>query len=426
MRKFAIGISSVVCLVAVFASSRVSKREPEMQRPVHVSSTAAKTSVQKPAATIAAQYGRTPLAFEENRGQSSPEAKFLARGAGYEIFLTPEESVFVLRAPSAVNASKIKSPKFASNSSASILRMKLLGANVAPVLASEDQLPGVTNYLLGKNPANWRTNIPNYRRVKEHNAYPGIDLVYYGTQGQLEYDFVVGAHQDPSVIRFSVQGADKLNTSSDGDLLVSIRGGQLKFHKPYAYQQNGQAKETVAADYVLEANNTVAFKLGNYDSQRALVIDPILSYSTYLGGSNIDGANAIAVASDNTAFIAGGTFSADFPGAHPLQPNHGGPDDFSKDAFVAKLSSDGSTILYATFLGGAAQDEAYGIAVDSFGNAYVTGTTLSPDFPTTPGSLNTECGGDAKCGASFNPGGLVVSNAFVSKLNPAGSALIYS
>src|SRR5476651_2299270 len=130
MRKFAIGISSVVCLVAVFASSRVSNREPEMQRPAHVSSVAAKTSVQKPAAKVAAQYGRTPLAFEENRGQASPEAKFLARGAGYEIFLTPEESVFVLQAPASVNASKIKSPKFASNFRASILRMKLLGANL--------------------------------------------------------------------------------------------------------------------------------------------------------------------------------------------------------------------------------------------------------------------------------------------------------
>jgi hypothetical protein len=428
MRKFAIGISSVVCLVAVFASSRVSNREPEMQRPAHVSSVAAKTSVQKPAAKVAAQYGRTPLAFEENRGQASPEAKFLARGTGYEIFLTPEESVFVLQAPASVNASKIKSPKFASNFSASILRMKLLGANFAPVLTSEDQLPGVTNYLLGKNPANWRTNIPNYRRVKEHDAYPGIDLVYYGTQGQLEYDFVVAAHQDPSIIRFSVQGADRLSTSSDGDLLVSIRGGQLKFHKPFAYQQDGQAKESVAANYVLEANNTVAFKLGNYDSQRTLVIDPILSYSTYLGGTDIDGANAIAVAPDNTAFITGGTFSIDFPtaGTHPLQPNHGGPDDFSKDAFVAKLSEDGSTVLYATYLGGKAQDEAHGIAVDNFGNAYVTGTTLSPDFPTTPGTFGTICGADAKCGASFNPGGLVVSNGFLAKLNPAGSALIYS
>ena len=184
----------------------------------------------------------------------------------------------------------------------------------------------------------------------------------------------------------------------------------------------------MAANYVIEGHDKVSFNVGNYDVQRALVIDPILSYSTYLGGSNIDGANAIAVAPDNTAFIAGGTFSTDFPtaGTHPLQPNHGGPDDFSKDAFVAKLSVDGSTVLYATYLGGAEQDEAHGIAVDNFGNAYVTGTTLSADFPTTPGTFGTICGADAKCGASFNPGGLVVSNGFLAKLNPAGSALIYS
>jgi hypothetical protein len=252
--------------------------------------------------------------------------------------------------------------------------------------------------------------------------------VYYGTQGQLEYDFVVAPHQDPKVIRFAVQGAEKLSTSNDGDLLVSIGGGALRFRKPFAYQEKNSTKVEVAANYVLEGDNTVAFTLGTYDSTRSLVIDPILSYSTYLGGTDIDGANAIAVAPDNTAFIAGGTFSIDFPtaGTHPLQPNHGGPDDFSKDAFVAKLSADGSTVLYATYLGGAAQDEAHGIAVDNFGNAYVTGTTFSTDYPVTPAVFGPNCGGDGKCGASFNPQGLIVSNGFLSKLNPAGSALIYS
>jgi hypothetical protein len=156
------------------------------------------------------------------------------------------------------------------------------------------------------------------------------------------------------------------------------------------------------------------------------VIDPILSYSTYLGGSGIDSGNAIAVAPDNTAFIAGGTFSSDFPTVHALQPNEGGGPDFSQDGFVAKISSDGSTLLYSTYLGGENQDVANGIAVDNSGNAYVTGTTLSPHFPATPGSFNTECGGDGKCGASFNTNGLIVSNAFVTELNAAGSGIIYS
>jgi hypothetical protein len=164
----------------------------------------------------------------------------------------------------------------------------------------------------------------------------------------------------------------------------------------------------------------------SYDPKRELIIDPILEYSTYLGGSNIDGGNAIAVAQDKTAFIAGGTFSTNFPTAHPLQPNHGGPDDFSRDAFVAKLSADGSTILYATYLGGGNEDVANGIAIDTFGNAYVAGTTLSGDFPVTAGSANTLCGGDGKCGSTWNGKGLIVSNGFVAKLNPAGSQLIYS
>lgn len=176
----------------------------------------------------------------------------------------------------------------------------------------------------------------------------------------------------------------------------------------------------------MEDSRTVAFHVGKYDRSRRLVIDPILSYSTYLGGSNIDGANAIAVAPDKTAFITGGTFSVNFPVAHPLQPNHGGADDFYRDAFVAKISADGSTLLYATYLGGSREDVGNGIAVDALGDAYVIGTTLSDDFPVTPGSLNTECGGDAKCGSSYNSGGLIVSNAFVTKLNPAGTGLVYS
>jgi len=422
MRTFAIGISSVLCLSAVFATGHAFKQVKETQKQANAGLAPGKGSGQRSATTVALEYAKTPLAFEANFGQANPEAKFLSRGQGYEIFLTPKESVFVLKNASGAGASKDQAQK-----NTSILRMKLIGANSAPVLTSEEQLQGKSNYLLGNKPENWHTNVPNYRKVREHQAYPGIDLVYYGTQGQLEYDFVVGAQRNPAAIRFSMEGADHLRTNADGDLLVGVGGGELKFHKPYAYQQNGSEKVAVAANYVAEGD-TVAFQLGNYDSSRALVIDPILSYSTYLGGSNIDGANAIAVASDNTAFIAGGTFSTDFPtaGTHPLQPNHGGPDDSSKDAFVVKLSANGSTVLYATYLGGKNGDEAFGIAVDSFGNAYVTGTTSSPDFPVTFGALNTECGGDGQCGASFNSGGLIVSNAFVSKLNTAGSALVYS
>jgi hypothetical protein len=189
----------------------------------------------------------------------------------------------------------------------------------------------------------------------------------------------------------------------------------------------GDVKEPVAARFHLgDRKYRVYFALGDYDAKRPLVIDPILSYSTYLGGSKTDSANAIAVAPDNTAFIAGGTSSLDFPTAHPLQPDDGGNLDFPDDAFVTKISADGSTLLYSTFLGGSNTDIANGIAVDAAGEAYVAGTTLSDDFPVTPGSFEVECGGDGKCGASFNAQARIVSNAFLVKINAAGSGIVYS
>ena len=173
--------------------------------------------------------------------------------------------------------------------------------------------------------------------------------------------------------------------------------------------------------------NKVTFSLAPYDKRQPLVIDPILSYSTYMGGSNIDGANGIAVAADGTAFIAGGTFSSDFPtaGAILCSPTLVGPRTFPRIAFVAKISADGSQLIYSTYLGGTNQDVANAIAVDAAGEAFVTGTTFSPDFPVTAGSINTLCGGDGKCGASWNPDAYIVSNAFVLKLNVEGSALLY-
>ncbi len=217
-----------------------------------------------------------------------------------------------------------------------------------------------------------------------------------------------------------------MRTDAQGDLLVKVAGGELQFRQPVAYQKAGGVERPVPVRYVLQGRNQVSFRLAPYDTRQPLVIDPVLAYSTYLGGSNIDYANGIAVAPDGTAFIAGGTFSADFPTAHALQPNVGGPYDFPQDAFVAKLSADGSTLLYSTYLGGTSQDVANAIAVDAAGEAFVTGTTLSTNFPVTAGSFDPLCGGDGKCGATWNPQGLIVSNAFVTKLNIAGSALVYS
>ena len=356
-------------------------------------------------------YGQLPLAFEPNHSSSSAQAKFLARGNGYELFLANHEAVLELRGPS-------KTP--------AVLRMQLAGANPAPRFTALDKLPGISNYFIGNDPKQWHVNIPQYSRVLEQDIYPGVNLVYYGTQGKLEYDFDVAPGTDPSVIRLAFQGANSIRIDAQGELVAQTAAGEVRLRKPVAYQEVAGSQKPVTVNYVLEGERSVAFQLAEYDPRQPLVIDPILIYSTYLGGSNIDSSNSIAVAPDNTAFIAGGTFSTDFPTVHALQPNESGGPDFPEDGFVAKISADGSTLLYSTYLGGKQQDAANGIAVDNFGDAFVTGYTESGDFPASTGAYDTLCGGDGKCGATWNPGGFVVTNAFVVKLNPAGSAILYS
>lgn len=429
MRKLLLAFGVLLCLAGAFLlglGGKVARSKGRIVRTAASAPSGASSFRQTRPSTapdhsafvnIVQKYEQLPLGFEPNWGQASTHARFLARGSGYTVFLTPTGTVLALRTTSTGKA--VDGP-------AGVLRLNLMGSNARARFSALDELPGKSNYLIGNIAADWHTNIPNYRKVAEQGIYPGIDLVYYGTQRQLEYDFVVAPHADPHVIRLAIQGVKSMHINQQGELIASASGGELRLHRPAAYQQVGQAKQVVAANYILENTRTVAFHIGEYDPDRPLIIDPILSYSTYLGGRNIDGANAIAVATDGSAFIAGGTFSADFPTAHPLQPNAGGPNDFPQDAFVAKLSADGSTLLYSTYLGGENEDVANGIAVDAFGNAYVTGTTLSPHFPVTPGSFNTLCGSDGACGASLNPRGLLVSNGFVTKLNPAGSALIYS
>jgi hypothetical protein len=296
-------------------------------------------------------FDKLPLAFEPNWGQTDPQVTFLARGQGYTLFLNPREAVFALSNPETSATvgrqkargsgrsagsparldGKARNSQFARGSqSVAVLRMKLVGANPSPPFEALDQLPGKSNYFIGNRPANWHTNIPNYRKVAELGIYRGIDLFYYGNQRQLENDFVVAPHADPHVIRLAFQGAKNLRTDPQGELVVSVAGGELRLHKPAAYQEAGGIKQAVNTEYVLMGGRSVAFQVGKYDPSRPLVIDPILAYSTFLGGSNIDVANAIAVAADNTAFIAGGTFSANFPTAHPLQPNAGGRATFHK------------------------------------------------------------------------------------------------
>ncbi len=360
-------------------------------------------------ARVKADYVRLPLSFEP--APDGSQIKYVSRGSGYAVYVTESGAVLELRQPRSSRTRPL---------APAILRMRLVSGASEPGMSAVDEQPGKSNYFIGNDPAKWRTAVPHFARVSAHEVYPGVDLVYHGNQGQLEYDFEVSPGASVRTIRLALSGAQAMRVDGQGNLILRVDGGDVVFRAPVAYQETEGARRIVPSRYVLKKNQ-VGFRVGSYDRSRPLVIDPTLACSTYIGGSSIDGANAIAVAPDDTAFITGGTFSSDFPVVHPILPFGG-----DEDAFVAKISSDGSTLLYATYLGGTNQDYGSGIAVDTFGDAYVTGSTDSPNFPSTPLVFQPLCGSDGKCGASYNVNGDIVFNGFVAELNPAGSGLAYS
>jgi hypothetical protein len=300
-----------------------------------------------------------------------------------------------------------------------------LGSNPNPVVEGSDEQPGKTNYFIGADPSRWRTNVPTYAKVTYHNVYPGIDQVYYGNQRRLEFDCVVAPEADPKAISLSFDGADSLQISDEGDLVLRVNGGEVRLRKPVVYQpdpmsQGAAARRIIDGQYVVRGQNNVAFELAAYDTSKPLIIDPVLDYSTYLGGSNRDAAVAIAVDPAGNAYVAGTTRSGDFPVSNPADTFHGGTCGTlpCRDIFVTKFNSQGSALIYSMFIGGTNDDVANDITLDRSLNAYITGYTLSPDFATTSGAFQTMYRG---AGASFNTG-----DAFVTKLNASGSALVYS
>jgi hypothetical protein len=347
-------------------------------------------------AQVSKAYGKLPLSFEVNQGQTVPQVKFLSRGNGYNLFLTSNEAVLVLS-------------KNAAEQRSDVLKIKLIGANVEPQVTGEGELPGKSNYLLGNDPQQWRTNIANYAKVKYDDVYPGIDMVYYGNGHQLEYDFIVAAGADPSSIKLSVDGARKMRLDERGDLVLNIGGGEIRQRKPFVYQEVNGVKKQIATQYVLRGKSQIGFKVAEYDITRPLVIDPVLSYSTYLGGSGADLARGIAVDRHGKAYVTGQTSSLNFPTrAGGFQTAFGG----LQDVFVTKLNETGSALVYSTYLGGLDFEIGRGIDIDADGNAYVTGNTLSTNFPITAGAFQTVFGGG--------------QDAFVTKLNATGSGLVYS
>ena len=349
---------------------------------------------------IVADYGHIPLSFEANQGQSYPQVRYLARGQGYGIFLADNEAVL------SFSTTALSDPQYSASSPApgaagkhpvirgrrltDAIRIELLDAQSGEQPAGEDKLPGTASYFLGNDPAKWRTAVPTYARVRYSSVYPGIDLVYYGNQRQLEYDFLLAPGADPGRIALHFASARRLCLTADGNLEILGHHGQLVFHKPSLYQQVSGSRVPVQGAFSLAAHNTVRFRVGGYDHALPLTIDPVLIYATCLGGTGQstsgDRANAIAVNSTGNAYIAGSTDSSDFPlttGSYQGKNKAG----FGVTAFVTKLNPGGSALVYSTYLGGSTQDSAQAIAIDSSGNAYVAGQTYSSDFPVTSGAI---------------------------------------
>ena len=476
--------------------------------------------VADPAATARIQqgYGRLPMHFEPNQGQSADAVRYLARGAGYSLFLTDTEAVMVLRKPTASAANRPEAgpaatparldgtqrhpglagtpanpdpsagsltgagdrpwsgfrypdwndtappfslqgvgmpswtllwseslsdavgaglnpaptPEPGSQNTAAdppltaVVRMRLTGAtrNPAPAIAGLERQPGISNYILGNDPAKWRSGVPHYAKVQYDQVYPGIDLVYYGNPQQLEYDLVVAPGADPGQIRLSFEGVDGMRIDGEGKLVLAVAGGEIVQKAPRIYQRVDGQERPVAGRYVVLDEGRVAaagvdrvqdripmlgFTLAGYDRGRALVIDPVVVYSTYLGGSSSDEGTAIAVDGAGNAYVTGWTGSTDFPTVNASYPHLWG----FWDAFVTKFDPQGQGPVYSTYLGGSGDDGglALGIAVDEAGNAYVTGTTYSTDFPTMNARYPKLWG---------------YSDAFVTKLDSRGQGPVYS
>src|SRR6185503_12891849 len=295
-------VIGIVCLVTTFVGVIfVAARNDDHHRGSNVTTTDPSLK-----ARVADHFGRLPLSFEVNKGQLDQPVKFLSHGRGYQLFLTANEAVLTLRQPQASQAdTKMRE--------GSVLRLKMIGANTAPQIEGQDELPGKVNYFPGNDPEKWRRNIPTYRKVYYKNVYPGIDVVYYGNQRELEYDFVVAPGADPKVIKFTVEGADKIRLDQAGNLLLNLKHGEVRLHKPLIYQLTDEGnRREVMGNYVIKGSE-VKFNVQRFDSGKPLVIDPILSYSTFLGSIGGDFALGIAVDSQGNAYVTGNTTSSSFP-----------------------------------------------------------------------------------------------------------------
>lgn len=347
---------------------------------------------------------RLPLSFETNRGQAEADVRFVGRGDGFGLLLKPNEAVLSLHKRKEVlagGAGENATPLNDESSSTRMLSMKLEGANSTPRISGEARQEARANYFIGNDPAKWIRDVETFSRVSYSGVYRGVDLMFYGNQQQLEYDFTVAPGADPREIRLRFEGADDLELNSEGALILHTAAGAVRHGRPVAYQVSNGSRLEVPAEFKRLDDGAVGFEVGAYDRAQSLVIDPVLVYSTYLGGSAADFSRGIVVDATGNAFLVGDSFSSNFLAfASPT----------NSDVFIGKLSSNGLLLTY-TFFGGSKNDSATGLAVDSAGNLYLCGTTESSDFPI----FNSV--GSALLGAS---------DAFVVKLTPPGDQFFYS
>ncbi len=334
-------------------------------------------------------FGKIDLSFERNEGQIDSSVKFLARGPGYSLFLTGDAAVM-----------RFGTPK------SSTIRMKLLGQRRNARVEGLETLPGSTNYLLGKG-GSQKTNIRSYKKIRYSEVYQGIDLEYHGNHRRLEYDFIVKPGSNTEKILMGFDGARGMTLDPSGDLVLTTDGDALVQKKPRAYQQIDGQEKAVDAGYVI-CGSQVGFKIGEYDKTRPLIIDPVLVYSTFFGGTGAEVPYGIAVDAQGAVYITGATASMDFPTQSSVQSEYKGG---STDAFIFKLGPTGSQLVYSTFIGGSGTDEGHSIAVDAGGNAYITGFTQSADFPAVNAFQKTRAG---------------EQEAYVLKLNSSGTAIVFS
>lgn len=353
-------------------------------------------------------YAELPMTFERNAGQTDSDVRFLARGAGYSLFLTPTEAVLSLHART--TAARAHDGATPERGKTAVVRMSLQGATPAPELHGEELRSGRSHYFNGASEGEWKRDIEHFGKVRYAGVYPGIDLVYYGNQQQLEYDFIVAPGRDPDQIAMDFDGVDSLSLDGAGNLVLHTAGGVITQHKPVVYQDIAGARLPVEGRYQLLAGNRVGFALGRYDAAHPLVIDPILGYSTFLGGGGDDNVSALALDAAGNLYVAGTTASINFPLKGAVQASNAG----LADAFVSKFNPDGSGLVYSTYLGGGGDDFGLALDVDAAGNAVVVGHTTSTNFPVKAAVQGTHAA----------DGGL--QDAFVTKLNIAGNGLVYS